>query len=56
MLSQAEFDDKVANLGCLHGVHVRSSASTRRLGIWVLLFIALAAPGGSPGEYWKDIK
>ncbi len=58
-LSQAEFDDKVANLVAFMKFMSDPSASTRgRLGIWVLLFIALfvGCTWWLNREYWKDIK
>lgn len=58
-LSQAEFDDKVANLVAFMKFMSDPSAPTRgRLGIWVLLFIALfvGCTWWLNREYWKDIK
>jgi len=58
-LSQAEFDDKVANLVAFMKFMSDPSASTRgRLGIRVLLFIALfvGCTWWLNREYWKDVK
>lgn len=58
-LSQAEFDDRVANLVAFMTFMSDPTAATRsRLGIWVLLFIAVfvLCARWLNREYWKDIK
>lgn len=58
-LSEAEYDDKVANLVAFMNYMSDPTASTRsRLGIWVMLFLLLfiASAWKLNREFWKDIK
>lgn len=58
-LTQAEFDDKVANLVAFMNYMADPTARTRStLGIWVMLFMALfmATAWWLNKEYWKDVK
>jgi len=58
-LSQAEFDDNIADLVAFVTYMSDPSAKTRtRLGVWVLMFLALFTVFAwwTNKEYWKDVK
>lgn len=58
-LSEAEFDDKVANLVAFMNYMADPTASTRSsLGIWVMLFLLvfIASAWKLNREFWKDIR
>lgn len=58
-MTQAEYDEKVANLVAFLNYMSDPTADTRKsLGIWVLLFLALlvASTWWLNREFWKDVK